>query len=255
MRIGVIYVAWQTEGYIAPSLESWIRARHDQTGGHTYVICAVSVPFRGFPNDEPLDGTISQLTDYLKAGEIDHLITEPTDVLETEARGAALTYLLSQGVEAVVQVDSDEFMTLDQIRAIFAFVAANPFVAWFRLSLRNAVFDTKTYLLEPFTPPRIHRVQVGSFKATHFSADNDIAYGALSQNAMSSLTIPKELVWVSHLTWLDDLRSKRKVEYQTRARGWESSYRWNYETDHLEFNEAFYRARGLPLPQIGRDSS
>src|SRR5262249_50119189 len=152
-----------------------------------------------------------------------------TPMKETDARGKALEYLVGKGADILWQVDSDEPYTEANITSILAFLDRTPTTSWYRLSLKNHVFDTEHYLEDPFTPPRIHRVHTTDSKgrplvADHFSGDNDIAYkGELTftQSLLPNLTIPKTVAFIRHLTWLNDERSRRKVLYQTQGRGWE----------------------------------
>lgn len=172
---------------------------------------------------------------------------------ETEARGEALRWLVDQGIEVVIQIDADEFYTAAEIERIFAFVASRPQIAWFRGSLKNYVFDDKTYLVEPFTPARIHRINVGGYQARGFWDDNNVSYyGTITRDIkrdldFPSVTIPKNMAWVKHLTWGNDLRSKRKIDYQLNGRGWPTcSFDWD-ETRGL-----IWRA-GQPIPETAHD--
>jgi len=263
MRVGVILVGYNTEDLIGPCLAPWIEARQTRLGGNTFIICAVNVPFVGFDNDGQ-DGTRDHLERDLGAGYIDHLIVSDTPMKETEARSEALRWLKTEDVETVIQVDSDEQFALTDISRVFAFVAANPFACWFRLCLKNYVGingDNKTYLVEPFTPPRIHRIRLpGGFTAYAFNQDNDICYtGGITrdvkrQEQFASMTVPKESVWIRHLSWLSDSRSKAKVEYQ-RKRWGHSSFRWDEVSNQLRFDESYYATLGQPLPETARDES
>lgn len=255
MRIGVIYCAYQTEDLVEASLRPWIEARQTRLAGHDYVICAVSVPFEGFPNDQPEDRTRAILGAHAQAGDIDHAIVRDHPMAETEARGAALKWLVEQGCDTLWQVDSDEPYETAQIAAICDFVAARPLVTWFRLCLRNAVFDSKTYLVEPFTPPRIHRVTTvrGCFyTADGFCDDNNVSYRdswhtGRPDTAFPSATVPRQLAWIKHLSWLNDDRSRRKVAYQ-QGRGWTCSFDWDDAQGGL-----IWRA-GQPVPETARDA-
>ncbi len=256
MRIGVILVGHNMEEHVAPCLQGWVEWRTQRAAlGHDDLrICAVSSPFEGFPN-EPLDGTRDHLRSYLARGEIDQLITSDAPLKETAARGAALRWLMGQQVDIVWQLDLDERYTERDLRCIVAFVEANPLVAWFRLSLRNAVFSPTTYLAEPFTPSRIHRARVGGYRLHSFCDDNDLLYGGTitrdlkRQDQFASMTVPASCSLVRHLSWISDDRSRRKCEYQL-SRGWDPSFRWDYEANQLRFNEAHFARRGLPLPEI-----
>ncbi len=251
MTIGLIYCAWQAADLVPLSLTPWLEAKRTRLGGHEFVICAVSVPFESFPQTEQLDDTLHLLRLQHAPREIDHLISGDKPMKETEARGAALQWLANQGVDLIWQWDSDEITTADEIQRTLAFVEARPQVAWFRGSLRNYVFDQQTYLTEPFTPARIHRVQVGGYRATSFYDDNNVNYhGTITRDikkdlSFPSVTIPKAVAWVRHLTWLSDFRSRAKVRYQ-ESRGWKCSFKWD-ETKGLVWNEA------LPIPETARD--
>lgn len=243
--IGVIFSSLNDEANLALALSPWIEARRTGLGGHKWLICAVSVPFHGF-DVGPMDMTQPRLEAHLLAGDIDHLIAGTSPMLETESRGAALVWLREQGADITWQADGDEHPTVPQIERIAAFVERNPLVVWFRLCLRNAVFNERTFLVEPFTPPRIHRVhpKVGvlSFTASCFLQDNDVGYaGGLTrdikvQGQFASMTVPKSVAWVKHLSWIGD-RARRKVAYQ-QARGWQCSFAWDDAQGGLIWNGA-----------------
>lgn len=249
MKIGIIYVGYQTEEYIDNSLAPWFEAKKLRVNDNDFCICAVSTSFLGFDNNDKLDNTIPILTKYLQDGKIDYLITEPKNIPEIQARGMALKYLIEEDCEIVWQVDSDEFYTLGQIGQIAYFVELNPFIMWFRLNLRNYVFTDKEYLSEPFTPPRIHRISSNGFIATSFNQDNNIAYGGFDQQVFANMTIPMSIAYIKHITWLNNERSRKKVEYQ-KLRWGHCSFRWNEKINKLEFDPDFYKKTGQSIPKI-----
>ena len=226
MKIGCIFTAFNMEEYLADSLFPWTQARANHLDGHEFVIAAVSVPFEGFP-DEGVDGTQSSLRVYEREGSIDWLLSHQTPMKETEARGAALKWLVEQArVDILVQVDSDEMFTQQDISAIIGFVQANPFITAFQLSLRNAVFTTDQYLAEPFTPMRIHRVVSGPWRAASFWDDNNVMYTDPSTGCnlrdvhFSTMIVPSTIAWIKHNSWINNMRSKKKISYQLDGRGW-----------------------------------
>lgn len=250
MKLGLIYCAYNTENLVRPSLVPWMDARRAKLGGHEWIIVAVSVPFERF---EPAarDGTQAILQDLHGQGQIDHVITTEQPMLETEARGRALKLLVELGADASWQADSDEMPTVEQIGRIVAFVSRSP-ATWFRLSLKNYVFNDRTYLVDPFTPARIHRLRPPGYVADGCWDDNNVEYtGAEGQIRRDvtwpHVTVPKSVAWIQHLTWLNDQRSRKKCEYQT-SRGWISSYRWDYEANRLEWNQSYFATCGLPCP-------
>lgn len=270
MKVGIILTGRNMQEYVVPCLSAWIVARAQKLGGHDYLICAVSVPFAGFPDDHE-DDTVPLLRGELEAGRIDHLITEPKNIPETVARGMALTWLRDAGCNISIQVDLDEEYTLDQIDRIFRFVQYNPFAVALRASLKNYIFDGQTYLIEPFTPMRIHRLRPrANLEAVGFWADNNVMYiergrgddgletgRTIRDSDLATMTIPPSVAWIRHMTWLSDDRSRRKVAYHenhfnSRPSGVRSSYRWD-DAKGLVFNEAYYQYVGQPMPQVARD--
>lgn len=252
MKIGVILTGFNMEEHVAPCLDAWVQARARQLDGYEFIICVVSVPFAGFPVAEE-DDTVECLAAHLVAHRIDHLITEPRNILETTARGMALNWLVRSGVDILWQVDIDERYTAADISAVLAHIQRDEWSAWWRVCLKNYVFDESTYLVEPFTPPRIHRVRVDGYRAHSFSADNDIQYGGritrdiILQGRFASATVPQSVAWVRHLTWQSaGDRSRRKIAYQTARWGNVCSFAWDPDKG-LVFNPA------LPVPKTARD--
>ena len=252
MKIGIILIGYNMEEYVQPCLRAWTDARGMRLGGHEFIICAVSLPFLGFP-DAKEDGTRSMLCDLEGMGYIDNVIESPRNIPETVARGMALSWLKDRGITHTIQVDLDEFYTEADILNIFSFVEVNPFIVAYRLSLKNLVFDEHTYLAEPFMPMRIHRIDsLSSCIATSFWDDNNVLYEGAITGAkvkdieMANMTIPPSVAFVRHASWLSNDRSRRKVEYQL-ARGWTPSFLWD-DSKGLIFNPA------LPAPKILSDS-
>lgn len=259
MKIGIIYVGFQCEDLIQRSLTPWTQARAERLGGVDWKIAAVSLPFDGFNHEgESMDDTHKILRDCAMYGEIDHLIADTVPTKETDARGAALHWLVNKAeVDILWMVDADEEYSLADIHAILTFVRANSWVAWYRVSFKNMVFTEHQYLMEPFTPPRIHRVDVAGLKAAWFWDDNNVAYKTIDPGRirkdieLASLTIPETVAFVPHLSWLNNERSRKKINYQLNGRGWpECSFSWDDARGGLIFNESYYAKRGLPLPEV-----
>ena len=256
MRVGIIYTAFNTEEYIHESLKSLIDARQNKLDGNEFFIVAVSLPFKDFPI-ERRDNTQEILKYYYNAKLIDELIIEPEFIKETEARTLALKKLIDNNCDISWQIDSDEFYTIEHLSKIIKFVEFNKLCTWFKISYQNFVFDTNIYLVEPFTPARIHRLKILdrdiNVTANSFYEDNNILYKDNDDNilywdaVMPSMIIPKNYVWIPHFAWLDNERSKKKIFYQNKRWG-RSSYSW--ENDHLVFNKEYFKLLNQPLPEI-----
>mgnify|MGYP003675036295 CR=1 FL=1 len=245
---GIVFCGYNPAEYIRDSLAPFL-------GRDNFIISAVSVPFSEYRHqDDYNDGTTEILQGYKKEGLIDNLVTFPKYLKEHDARNLALNYLKDQNVDFVWIVDSDEDYDSKQVTAICNYVESSQ-NTWFKICLKNFVFDKKHYLEEPFCPPRIFRTKTDKLSLPYFFWDNDIAWTSFTGQQVSykdvaeNETIPQDLVWVDHYTWLSDEIGKRKVKYQEK-RGWECSYKWNEEKGVLEFNEEFHKKIGEDLPVV-----
>ena len=256
-KIGIIFVGYQCEDLLGSSLAPWIEARRTRLGGHDYSICAVSVPFVGFDHGgDKLDATRAALVKHYNQRDIDRCVIGEVPVAETEARGAALTWLRDvANVDTLIQWDSDEIPTTHDVLRIVNFVELNPWVPTFRISYRNAVFSKTTFMEDAFIPMRIHQVRLpDGFVADFFWEDNNVMYRhpvtkELKRDLqLANLTIPAAVAHPVHWTWLNDERSRRKIAYQ-EGRGWSCSFRWD-EVTGLQFNEAYYARLGQSVPKL-----
>lgn len=257
MNIGVIFTSYRMAEYLASSFRPWAEARLHNLGGHSFKICAVSCAFQGF-DLPPEDFTTDDLKVSLEDRFLDQLLTSDQPVSEVGARGDALSWLISAGCDTIIQVDGDEIFAESDIVKIFDFVEKRPLIDWFRISYKNLVFTRNQYLAEPFAPPRIHRVRIGGYRAASFWDDNNIAYhGTITRDIrrdtdFASVTIPWSVAAPLHYTWLNNDRSRRKIEYQTKGRGWECSFAWDTAKGGLTFNEPYFHKRNLPIPEVLR---
>ena len=257
MKIGIIFCAFQMEDYVQRSISPWIEARDTKVGGHEFVICAVSQPFVGFEVDE-LDKTQSILVALHEDGQIDHVISGSEPVKEVDARGAALRWLLAQGVTLTWMADSDEFTTLAEVGSVLRFVQSRPGITAFRGSLKNYILDERTYMVEPFNPMRIHRTDSGSYTAYSFWDDNNVLYrGSITRDFkrdidFPTLTIPRTVCFTPHMSWTSDERGRRKQAYQ-RARWVHCSFKWNEKVGKLEWDESYFAKTGEPIPETAQD--
>ena len=254
-KIGIIFCAYQMEEYVQSSLAPWIEARDLKLDGHEFVICAVCRPFIGFQVDE-VDKTGAILAALKEDGQIDHLMTSDDPVSEIAARGEALKWLVEQGVALTWMVDSDEFSSPSEITSVLRFVESRPGVTAFRGSLKNYVFDNRTYLVQPFNPMRIHRVKSGSYVADSFWDDNNVLYrGTITRDFrrdidLPTLAIPLSVCFTPHMSWTSDERGRLKQEYQ-RKRWGHCSFKW--ANGKLEWDQDYYSSRGEPIPETAQD--
>ena len=249
MKYGIIFCGYNTEEFVRDSLNPWVE-RDD------CIISAISVPFAEYSRQEFFeDKTIEILHEYKNRGEIKYLTTFPRFIKEHEARNMALSKFRKDDIDAYFLVDSDEIYKREEIDAIFDFVKNNP-ACWYKVSLKNYVFDKKTYLEQPFCPPRIFRNSFDRYCGPIFCWDNDMAYWNGSENShinsIPFLEIPREVAWVNHYSWLNNEISKRKVKYQNDHFGGTCSFAWDKEKG-LVFNEEYYKHLNAKIPNLLQD--
>ena len=80
--------------------------------------------------------------------------------------------------------------------------------------------------------------------------DNDFLYlsknGFVQDKWLSYIIIDIKICNPLHYSWLNNDRSRKKVEYQ-KKRGWNTSFNWNYNKNCLEFNEEYYKNKEKPI--------
>jgi len=243
-KIGLILVGHNCAEYFDECLNPWLEAKKE----FNIKICAVNCPFEGFPVDED-DESRDRLIKLRDSGEIDHLIMSEGPIKETEARGAALKWLVAQDCEISIMVDFDEVYQLEDIRKIIGFVEKQKFTVAFKVPLKNYVFNTRTYLAQPFEPFRIHRLRHNGYEAYGFWDDNNVQYrGTITRDIKYDIhfpyaTIPSSLVFVKHFSWISNYRSRCKCLYQ-QNRQWVSSFIWDEKENTLKFNPI------MPEPKV-----
>ena len=253
IKIGLIFCAYNNIDTINQCLKPWAEAKHSIENVE-FIYSCISVPFQAYQEMYIIeDATIDKVKD---SGIMDVHFTEPKYIQETEARGMCLDYLINRECDWIMQFDGDELITLDQIRHITnALLNSNGKFAWYRLSYKNYINDDKHYLNELFCPARIFKVKFPPFTLDSFKDDNDCCYkygaGLISNLSLKSTTIN---LGIKHLTWLDNNRSKNKIEYQ-KNRGWQCSYKWDQELGKVEIDNEYYIRKNLPTPTILLDSN
>lgn len=248
MKIGIIYCGFNTEEYVLDTIAPWIKAK----GRHDLSIAAVSIPFQEyFFLNQGEDNTTQILRDLNKEGKIDFLFTEPKYVKENVARNLGLFSLLNNKPDIIMLVDSDEFYTQESIDKIFQYVKDTPEHVCYEIHLKNYIFDGKTWL-DGFHPPRIFRTDRHK-GINQFYWDNDLLFNdSTTHKGVSSITIPKEVAHIKHMTWLNNEKSKLKTQYHLKHFG-ACSYRWNNETDSLELDLEYYDKHNYPRPVVHKE--
>lgn len=234
MFAGIIFTAYNVRETAVQSLTPFLRPEFE--------VVAVSVPFKEYKDDPYDDNTVELLRPFdIK------IITEPKFILEAEARNLAINALPSY-LDYYWIVDGDEIYTKEQIDRILEYLEQNSAMSY-SLCFKNYVKES--YMLKPFVPPRIFKSYSGFFRNPKFYWDNDVCWqGAnefVSYKKLPHKTVPVNVAWIDHYTWLDDDKSRRKVEYQKKHFG-HCSFKW--ENGHLEFDEEYFKKTGEEIPEL-----
>lgn len=270
MKIGLVACGFDCSENIDKVLESWNNLKQDKTFNHELVFSVVYGQFSEYA--EMFGKQEVTKPDWVDkySNLIDHfVISEPSS--EANHRNLALKPLLDQNCDVIWLLDiQDEFYTEKNIKDIINYIQHNSYYCWYSVCLKNYVFDDKTYLLDPFTPPRIFRTSFNGYKLNKFAFDNDPVYTNhntvdlpgvnydydstryISYKQFVNMVIPQQCAFIPHATWLSNEKSKSKVDYQRKHLG-ECSYKWNEKENKLEFDEMFYMRHGMFLPYLGND--
>jgi hypothetical protein len=261
MNIGIIYCVYGNPDYVNDCLQSWIEARKD----HNIKIAAVHGQFKEYHDlgIEDFDITTQlALKEKYYDNKIDFLYiqneNDENNIYQTEAeiRDRALKYLLRENVDYVIFLDNDEFYTRENIDNIINYINQNNLIGWFSINFKNYVLDAKCWV-DGFCPPRVFKVNLITHRLSGIYWDNDCEYqdkktgDKISYKSFATKPIPKSVAHIKHLTWLHS-NGKLKYEYQMRHFG-HCGYKWNYETNQLEFNLEFHKKHNIPIPELNYD--
>jgi hypothetical protein len=275
-KIGIILCAYGNPDYVQPCLEPWIKLKEK----YNISIAAVHGQFKEYHENDIIDtdiGTVNELFKFGKEKIIDYLyiqnnywsINSDDWIFQTEAqiRDKGLQYLLKEECDIIWLLDLDEFYTEEQIENIIKYISAseNELITWFSIPMKNYIFSGKEYI-KGFCPPRIFKVNNGKYQLYNFYHDNDVFYLDINTingewyphyekyTSFSYKSVPENIIngGVKHLTWTHE-NGRLKEMYQRAHFNGTCSYKFNKETEKLEFDYDFYRKNGLDLPIIYKD--
>jgi len=247
-KYGIIYCGYNNLDLTKQSLQTFID--FSKKYGNM-IIAAVSVPFYEYRNiSNENDGTTQFIKQKSKLKEIDICFDNPKYIKEADARNLPLFYLLSNDVDYVFLVDSDELYTQEQVLNIINYVEENEDIDCFEINLKNHIYDGKSWI-DGFHPFRIFKTNCyGGLR--NFFYDNDVVYSdGKTHKQTNTRLIPKEIAHVKHITWMN-YNGKNKVKYHLKHFG-DCSYKWNEEKNCLELDIEYYKKHNYEIPTIHRE--
>ncbi len=245
IKIGLLLCSYASENYIDQCLESWLKFDN-------VVISVTSCPFINF-EEQDNHKNMEKLYDYQNKGKIDSIYTTYMPIKECEARNYPLQRLISLNCDIIVLVDVDEIWTVQEIQNLIDYINKTPQFCWYKVEYKNLIFNKNTYITG-FDPARVFRVNYNNWNIDYelyqCIDDNDFNYlskhGLIRDKWLPHTIIDIKICNPLHYSWLNNDRSRRKIEYQKR-RNWNTSFNWNYEKNCIEFNEIYYKDKNKPI--------
>ena len=248
-KFGIIFCAYNCEDTVERAIEPYLE-------DDRFITSVISIPFLEYiDQEEKEDGTTSFLRDLFEKKKIDYFIDNPKYIRDHEARNLVVELLRRHDCSHYIIADGDEHPTKEDLNKIIEFVENDEDSVWWSLSYKNFVFDDRTYLKEPFVPPRIFKTKKDEFILPSFYWDNCVSYynasgGQVNYLNLPNKNIPKDVAWIPHYTWPNNEIGKRKVFYQQKHHnGAACSFSWNEEKG-LHFNEEWFRLNGQEIPEV-----
>jgi hypothetical protein len=256
VKIGISGIGYQCAEHLSAVLGPWLDLR-SKSKHEIYISLAYGV----FPevyslsqlNPDRPDGSLASLREFLSQKKIDALFVSPVPKYEWDLRTCTLPFLQQRQIDLLWLLDlQDEIYSVDEIHRIAGFIENHPEAVWFKVNFKNYAFASDCYI-EEFIAPRIWRARIpAAIQCFHY--DNSVTYEhGQKQEGLPNLAIPRSVAFPKHLSWVGSPEYlKRKIKFQYLHYG-TCSYRWDEESDSLQFNEDYYRRAGKQVPTVYKE--
>lgn len=244
MKIGIQILAYNCEETIDDVINPWLILKEN----YEVKIWVASGQFKiykdlGYENKN--QKTLEKLNQKIKIGDIDFLFVPDENNLlsDHETRHQSISYFVENDIDLMIQVDSDEFYTKEEVLNFINFIESNPKYTIYNTVFRNIVGDNNGYVdFIRFSAGKIKRYGgIGEYYLdahwSFYGENNPDKKMGVPQNIeyrwVESVNIPKELVNPIHDSWSTNRRGsyssdiKGKIEYQNRYYETGSSFVWD----------------------------
>ena len=264
-NIGIVNISYDTVNTLGLAFESWERVKREKLLSDLISNVYISSRHTCFPETFSLgysllstDGTVQKLQELNSNGVIDSLVIYDKPVEEQIAWSDNLPFLISNNVNLLWMVGSDEIFTVEDIEKILKFVKRNELTDIFKINFKN-YFGFNKYT-KSFIAPRIwNMTRNGGVK--EFWKDDLVKFGnGKLDHEVSTITIPYNYCHPSHYSWSlppncgDEFNlnfQKRKLGFQAK-RYVNCSYKLSGKGE-LEYNKEYYQMIGQPVPEVYYD--
>ena len=221
MKIGIQLIAYNSAEVLEELISPWLRLKDK----YDLKVWVGSGQFNTYNQMgcENLNGpTIKLLEEMIKEGKIDYLFQpDPENLLDDhETRDKCIPWMEEQDIDLMIQVDSDEFYTEQEVENLITFIEENPQPSVYNVVFDNVVGDSREDWVR-FAAGWIKRH--GGIKNYYFDCHFSFSEGEYRD--APNITVPKTLVHPTHSTWTHNKNTtgpshiQEKIDYQNRVYG------------------------------------
>jgi hypothetical protein len=265
MKVGLLATAFECENELDQVLQPW--CEYNSIFGGNLIKSIVSAQFKQYSElgyKSSNEATIDKLNNLKWDGTIQYLSTTEELLEEWEVRNLALKPLLEEKCDLIFLLDcQDEVYNSAQIDKAIKYVQKedNQFYSHFKIEFKNYIGDKKRYV-RGFTPNRIWRTKMANgltLQKLHY--DNNGTYltkdgQEVKDDFLPVKLIPFNIIAPQHFSWLSDERSKKKIAFQEKRWSYKNKlgngcgFKWNEQTNSVEFNLEYHKRLNIPIPEI-----
>src|SRR5210317_1741803 len=127
MKIGIQTLAYNCENTIDDVINPWLVLR-ESYDVRVWVASGQFKIYKDLGYENKNQKTLSKLNQKLDSGEIDYLfIPDENNLLsDNETRNQCVNYFVENDIDLMIQVDSDEFYTKEEVLNFMDFIEKNP---------------------------------------------------------------------------------------------------------------------------------
>ena len=236
MKIGIQTLAYNCENTIEEVLTPWINLK-DKYDVKIWVGSGQFKIYKELGYEDKNEKTLILLNTMLNEGKVDCVFTpDPENLLsDHETRDKCINYFKKLDIDLMIQVDSDEFYSEEDVINYMKFIEENSDYSCFNTTFKNLIGDGTKY--EEWT--RISAAKIKNHGGiSHYYFDAHWSFTGedginIEYRQVPTITIPKELVHPLHDTWTDNRRGsgtghiKDKMEYQKRYYSHDCGWVWD----------------------------
>ena len=248
MKIGIQVLSYNCSDTFEELIQPWVKLKNK----YDIKIWVGSGQFKIYNDMGCVDNneeTIILLKKLLKKGDIDYLFQPDPDNLlgDHTTRDKSISWLRDNDIDLMIQLDSDEFYTDEEVNNYLNFIMKNKEYDAYRTNFLNVVGDGELIDWERFSAAWIKRY--GGISHYYYDAHwsfKGVDGENIEYRRVNTITVPKELVNPLHKTWTNELNTtgpnhiKDKIEYQKKYYNGECGYIWDDDKKKIKRKNNIY---------------